>query len=120
AAAPLHDWPRGRPDPGAARPRHGGLDPPQHGLPGSAPRPGGPGPGGRPARPEPRRACRPDPTRSRNRTMSPHPTPTHPHRARSVVLGVLLPALLVAGAALLTTTWVPRLPDPAVLHSSLP
>lgn len=51
--------------------------------------------------------------------MSPHPTPTHPHRARSVVLGVLLPALLVAGAALLTTTWLPRLPDPAVLHWSL-
>src|SRR5699024_12023973 len=91
----------------------------QRGLPGSAPRPGGPGPGGRPARPEPHRACRPDPTRSRNRTMSPHPTPTHPHRARSVVLGVLLPALLVAGAALLTTTWLPRLPDPAVLHWSL-
>lgn len=50
-------------------------------------------------------------------TAAPPATPgRHPHRVRSILLGVLLPALLVGGAVLLTRSWLPRLPDPAVLH----
>ncbi|HLS62646.1 MAG TPA: hypothetical protein VK060_04675 [Ruania sp.] len=45
--------------------------------------------------------------------MSPSPSP---HRARRILLGLVLPAVLVGGAAALVHSWLPRLPDPAVLH----
>lgn len=39
-----------------------------------------------------------------------------PHRARAVLLGVVLPAAILAGAALVVLSWRERLPDPAALH----
>lgn len=43
--------------------------------------------------------------------------PSHPsHRIRPIALGVALPGVLMLAGFLRVWTWLPRIPDPAVLH----
>ena len=55
--------------------------------------------------------------------MPHHPTESTPmtvappsHRIRPIALGVVLPGLLMLAGFLRVWTWLPRIPDPAVLH----
>src|SRR5699024_9436577 len=54
------------------------------------------------------------PTEGTPMTVAP---PSHPsHRIRPIALGVVLPGVLMLAGFLRVWTWLPRIPDPAVLH----
>src|SRR5699024_4927241 len=54
------------------------------------------------------------PTEGTPMTVAP---PSHPsHRIRPIALGVALPGVLMLAGFLRVWTWLPRIPDPAVLH----